>query len=55
MEDGPGVELLSDGDNINPGKSQTRTVDLTPGKYLFVCNIAGHFMSGMYTAVTVTQ
>lgn len=55
IEDGPGIDLLSDGDNIDPGASQMRTVDLTPGKYLFVCNIPGHFKSGMFTTVTVTQ
>src|SRR6476660_4683147 len=43
VEDGPGIHLLSDGDNIDPGGSQRRTVDLSPGKYLFVCNIPGHF------------
>jgi uncharacterized cupredoxin-like copper-binding protein len=53
IEDGAGVALLSDGENIDPGGTQTRTVDLAPGKYLFVCNIAGHFRQGMFTAVTV--
>ena len=55
VEDGPGVTLVSDGDNIDPGKTQTRTVDLTqPGTYLFVCNIPGHFKAGMFSVVTVT-
>jgi hypothetical protein len=55
IEDGPGVNLVSDGENIDPGKTQTRTVDLTqPGTYLFVCNIPGHFKAGMYSTVTVT-
>jgi uncharacterized cupredoxin-like copper-binding protein len=55
IEDGPGITLVSDGDNIDPGKTQTRTVDLTrPGSYLFVCNIPGHFKAGMFSAVTVT-
>jgi len=53
IEDGPGVALLSDGDNIDPGGSQTRTVDLAPGTYLFVCNIPSHFKQGMFTVVTV--
>jgi Copper binding proteins, plastocyanin/azurin family len=53
VEDGPGIKLLSDGDNIDPGAAQTRTVDLAPGKYLFVCNIPGHFKQGMFTVVTV--
>jgi len=55
IEDGPGITLVSDGDNIDPGKTQARTVDLTqPGTYLFVCNIPGHFKAGMFSVVTVT-
>jgi uncharacterized cupredoxin-like copper-binding protein len=55
IEDGPGITLVSDGDNIDPGKTQTRIVDLTqPGAYLFVCNIPGHFKAGMFSEVTVT-
>jgi hypothetical protein len=52
-EEGAGVALVSDGDNIDPAGSQTRTIDLAPGKYLFVCNIAGHFKQGMFSVVTV--
>ncbi len=53
-EDGAGISKISDGDNIAPGQAQQRTVDLTqPGKYLFVCNLPGHFKKGMYTVVTV--
>jgi uncharacterized cupredoxin-like copper-binding protein len=55
VEDGAGINLISDGDNLDPGTTQTRTVDLTqPGSYLFVCNIPGHFKAGMYAVVTVT-
>jgi uncharacterized cupredoxin-like copper-binding protein len=55
IEDGPGITLVSDGDNIDPGKTQTRTVDLTqPGTYQFLCNIPGHFKAGMFSVVTVT-
>jgi len=54
-EDGAGVALLSDGDNIEPGASQVRAIDLTPGTYLFVCNIPGHFKAGMFTVVSVTR
>lgn len=55
VEEGGGVDLLSDGENIDPGGTQTREVDLVPGTYLFVCNIPGHFKSGMFQVVTVTQ
>jgi plastocyanin len=54
VEDGPGVSLVSDGENIDPSGTQTRSVDLTPGTYLFVCNIPGHFKQGMFSTVTVT-
>ena len=53
-EEGAGIKLVSDGPNLDPGASQKRTVDLTPGKYLFVCNLPGHFREGMFTVVTVT-
>jgi uncharacterized cupredoxin-like copper-binding protein len=52
-EEGAGVKLVSDGDNIDPAGTQTRSIDLAPGKYLFVCNIPGHFKQGMFTVVTV--
>jgi uncharacterized cupredoxin-like copper-binding protein len=54
VEDGHGITLLSDGENVDPTGSQVRTVTLTPGTYVFMCNIPGHFKAGMYTVVTVT-
>jgi uncharacterized cupredoxin-like copper-binding protein len=52
-EDAPGFKT-SDGDNLDPGASQSRVIDLTqPGTYLFVCNLPGHFVAGMHTVVTV--
>jgi uncharacterized cupredoxin-like copper-binding protein len=55
QEDGAGITKDSDGDNITPGNSQQRTVDLSkPGKYLFLCNLPSHFKQGMATVVTVT-
>jgi uncharacterized cupredoxin-like copper-binding protein len=54
IEEGGGVNLVSDGENVDPAGTQTRSVDLAPGTYLFVCNIPGHFKAGMFTVVTVT-
>ncbi len=52
-EDAPGFKI-SDGDNIAPGASQSRVIDLTQrGTYLFVCNLPGHFAAGMHTTVIV--
>lgn len=55
QEDGAGITKLSDGDNVAAGGSQDRIVDLSkPGKYLFVCNLPGHFPQGMSRSVIVT-
>jgi uncharacterized cupredoxin-like copper-binding protein len=53
-EEGPGVTKDSDGDNLDPGKSQTREVDLSqPGTYLLICNLPGHLHGGMSRVLTV--
>jgi len=53
-EEGPGVTKVSDGDNLDPGKSQTRDVDLTqPGTYLLICNLPSHLHAGMIRMLTV--
>ena len=39
---------------IDGGKSGTVTLDLKPGKYVLVCNIALHYGQGMRAAFTVT-
>jgi uncharacterized cupredoxin-like copper-binding protein len=38
----------------DPGKTKSTTIDLEPGKYVFVCNIEQHYEKGMYTAFTVS-
>ena len=36
-----------------PGSVRDLTVDLKPGRYVFFCNMEGHFMAGMHTEVVV--
>ena len=48
-EDGKVGEIAS----IGAGKSAAVTVDLTPGKYVFICNVAGHYQLGMHAGFTV--
>src|SRR5438093_11982950 len=48
-EDGKVGEIPS----IPAGKSASVTLDLTPGKYVFICNVAGHYQLGMHTGFTV--
>jgi uncharacterized cupredoxin-like copper-binding protein len=40
---------------LDPGASGTLTVALKPGKYLLICNVAGHFAAGMWTQFEVTK
>jgi len=42
------------GEGIVPGASGWMTITLAPGHYELVCNLAGHYRSGMYTELTVT-
>jgi len=40
---------------LDPGQSGSLTVALKPGKYLLICNVPGHFASGMWTEFEVTK
>ncbi|MEP7192156.1 MAG: sulfocyanin-like copper-binding protein [Actinomycetota bacterium] len=42
------------GEGIEPGASGRVTVTLAPGQYELVCNLMGHYVSGMYAKLTVT-
>jgi uncharacterized cupredoxin-like copper-binding protein len=37
-----------------PGTLRNLRIRLTPGRYVFFCNMEGHFLSGMHTEVQVT-
>jgi uncharacterized cupredoxin-like copper-binding protein len=36
-----------------PGKSASHTFTLKPGKYVYICNVPGHYASGMRGMLTV--
>lgn len=40
---------------LDPGKSGSLTVPLKAGKYLLICNVAGHYAAGMWTEFEVTK
>jgi uncharacterized cupredoxin-like copper-binding protein len=40
---------------LNPGATGSLTVALKPGRYLLICNVPGHFASGMWTEFEVTK
>ena len=49
VEDGKVGELL----NIGAGASRKLVLDLTPGKYVLICNVPGHYQLGMRVALEV--
>jgi uncharacterized cupredoxin-like copper-binding protein len=56
---GSGAEVPEPGnqgevEDIGPGESKTLTLDLAAGHYVLICNISGHYSSGMRTDFTVS-
>lgn len=65
----PGLPLRTDGLTLNeealerdeagvlepgaPGSVRALRVKLTPGRYVFFCNMAGHYLGGMHAEVVV--
>jgi uncharacterized cupredoxin-like copper-binding protein len=47
-------EIVDEVENIAPGTSAELSVDLDPGSYVIICNIAGHYGAGMHVGFTVT-
>lgn len=45
---------LGEVSELDPGKSGSLTVNVTPGTYILYCNIPGHFIDSMWTMLTVT-
>ncbi len=40
-------------EDVAPGESKSATFNLEPGKYVFICNIAGHYPAGMHATLIV--
>ncbi|HSP55579.1 MAG TPA: sulfocyanin-like copper-binding protein [Dehalococcoidia bacterium] len=40
-------------EGIQAGQTVSKTFDLAPGQYVFICNIEGHYVSGMHTDFNV--
>jgi hypothetical protein len=53
-EDSPKLVKVADsGTNIAPGQSRTLYTILTPGSYVAVCNLPGHYRLGMHAGLLV--
>ena len=49
-----GITVVDEIEDIAAGSAPTLSVSLDPGSYVIVCNIVGHYESGMHVALTVT-
>jgi uncharacterized cupredoxin-like copper-binding protein len=52
-EDAPGVDLLDEAEGLDIDDRQTLVLRLAPGHYVMYCNLEGHYLGGMYAALTV--
>ncbi|MBI2237136.1 MAG: hypothetical protein HYU54_01225 [Actinobacteria bacterium] len=52
VEDVPGLEEIGEVE-ADPGYADVVTLDLSPGRYLLICNVPGHFQNGMWTEIEV--
>ncbi|HXY92731.1 MAG TPA: sulfocyanin-like copper-binding protein [Acidimicrobiia bacterium] len=53
-EQAPQLQSVADsGSDLKPGASRTLHATLTPGHYVAVCNLPGHYAAGMRVDVTV--
>jgi hypothetical protein len=61
-EEGEGVELIDEIEEFPVGETQTITLDLEAGSYVFICNLVeeeegeleSHYQEGMRVSFTVT-
>ena len=52
-EEEEGIELLDEVEGLDIDDRETLDLDLTPGHYVLYCNLEGHYLGGMYAALTV--
>lgn len=49
-----GLELVDEIEDIAPSTTAELTLDLEPGSYVIVCNLAGHYEAGLHSGFTVS-
>ena len=52
-EEGRGITFLEEVEGLDIDDRQTLVLDLAPGNYVLYCNLEGHYLGGMYEALTV--
>jgi uncharacterized cupredoxin-like copper-binding protein len=52
-EDARGVDLVDEVGGLDIDDRRTMVLRLAPGNYVMYCNLEGHYLGGMYAALTV--
>ena len=52
-EEGPGIDFLDEAEGLDIDDRETLVLDLAAGHYVLYCNLEGHYLGGMYAALTV--
>jgi hypothetical protein len=52
-EEAPGIKLLDEAEGLDIDDRETMVLDLAAGHYVMYCNFEGHYLGGMYAALTV--
>ena len=53
-EEGEGVTLVDEIEDIQGGSSESLTVNLDAGSYVLICNLPGHYQQGMHTSFSAS-
>jgi len=52
-DDAPGLDHLDEAQGLDIDDRRTLVLRLAPGHYVMYCNLEGHYLGGMYAALTV--
>ena len=52
-QDARGIDHLDEVGGLDIDDRRTLVLDLAPGNYVLYCNLEGHYLGGMYAALTV--
>jgi uncharacterized cupredoxin-like copper-binding protein len=53
-EEGAGIELVDEAEDIAPDSSTDLTVTLDAGSYVIICNVPDHYQQGMHVGFTTS-
>jgi uncharacterized cupredoxin-like copper-binding protein len=53
-EEGEGVTLVDEIEDIAGGSSQSLTVNLNAASYVLICNLPGHYQQGMHASFSAS-